>query len=121
MPRRKRIRRSRYDRFAKPRYSSHLGHKVRSMLEENMYTTLKQLGISYIREPPIGYTDGIYRPDAVIGEDVILEAKGVFTQTAIKKMIQFKKDWGEDFEIILVVYGNQLGRYLGWKKYFASD
>ena len=105
----------------KPRFSSHLGHKIRSRLEEEGYTILKNLGISYEHEPPIGYKNGSYRPDAVINGKVIVEFKGFFPQASVRKMLDFKRGWAETYEILLVVYDRQYRKFVGWKGRFAND
>ena len=105
----------------KARYSSHLGHTIRSRLEEEGFTILRNLGIPYEHEKPIGYKEGSYRPDALIDGNVIIEFKGFFPQASVRKMLMFKKDWGDDYEIILVVYDRQFRKFVGWKDRFASD
>lgn len=95
--------------YPKPFFVDKLGHSVRSQYEKEIGLLLKQNGISYEYEPKAFRFDGTsYRPDFIVNDNIIIEAKGYFSENQKQRYREFHKLYPEFFFIIV---GPRKGAY----------
>jgi replication factor C small subunit len=87
---------------ANTRFDEELGHLVRSNWEYEVAKALQDAGIEYEYEPEFQLSDTVFRPDFLVGNNVI-EVKGVaalWGQT--EKVEEFLETYGNEYKFIVV-------------------
>lgn len=88
--------------YPKPFFVDELGHSVRSQYEKEIGLMLKKNEISYEYESRAFRFDGTsYRPDFIVNGNIIVEAKGYFSEKQKQRYREFHKLYPEFFFIIV--------------------